>query len=640
MGDVSRLSVGDKWKGHLEQRLDPEWWTKLFGRIYLLTDSDVVLNEQLTNYEVDLMIQLLGFEKDDSILDLCCGNGRHSLELARRGFRNVTGLDYSEELLKIAREKAEAEHLKVRFARGDARSLPFQANSFDAVVMMGNSFGYFHNPLDDLIVLKQVHRILRPYGKFMIDIADGEYLRHNYQPVSTESKTDGTLIIRERELSRDRGRLVTRELVIGRDGSVVADNLYAVRLYGFEDIKALLERAGFTGVLLRTRLSYEPESNDPGMMRIRMIITAYAQKEEITNHQTRGEKVVVVLLGDPRLPNPVKPNKIFDEDDAYAVYELKNALHGIREYKFIFVDDHSKMIEFLTKNRAGIHMVFNLCDDGFKNNPEMEAHVPALLEMLGVRYTGAGPRCLTLCYDKAKVKAIASSMGIPVPHHTILFNGDNGSLKHVKYPVIVKPNYGDNSWGITERNVVRNRDELISAIKEIRVKWGYSGPILVEEFVEGMDLTVSILGNPPQDVVLPILTEDYSKLPDGLPKILTYAAKWCPDSPYRFVNSIPVELPHRLREQLIWWCRKLFAMLECRDYARFDWRLGSDGVPRLLEVNPNPGWVWDGHFAKACLVLGWSYRRMLHEILRAAEKRYAAAAHVSQELPAHAIAYP
>jgi D-alanine-D-alanine ligase len=79
-----------------------------------------------------------------------------------------------------------------------------------------------------------------------------------------------------------------------------------------------------------------------------------------------------------------------------------------------------------------------------------------------------------------------------------------------------------------------------------------------------------------------------------------------------------------VRSQVVRWSRALFVRLGCRDYARFDWRLGGDGVPRLLEANPNPGWVWDGHLRKACRYHGWSYRRMFLEILAAAERRYAA----------------
>ena len=612
-------------KRSLREMLDNDWWAKIFDRIYLVTDADIALNEQLTRREVDLITDVLRLERDDVVLDLCCGNGRHSLELARRGYRNVVGLDYSAELLQVARERAKAEGLRVRFKQGDARNLPFPSNTFDAVIMMGNSFGYFADPLDDLRVLREVHRVLRPYGKFLLDVADGDSLRRNFERYSVERLHDGLMVVRERELDGHGSRLVSRELVIDGDKRVIADRVYAVRLYDYPTLRSLLQKAGFTGIFLTSRLSYEPLDTDPGMMRHRLLILSYAEKGEVREvGGDRNGKLVVVLLGDPKLPNPVKPDNAFDDDDLLAVCELKHALLSIKGYRFVFLDDHSKFVEFLSSNSSKIHMVLNLCDDGFLNEPSMEAHVPALLEVLGIRYTGAGPRCLVLCYDKSAVKLIATSMGIPVPWHALIPEGSEEVPATVRYPALVKPNFGDNSWGITDRSVVRNREELRVALRELRQGWGYKGPVLVEEFIDGMDLTVSIVGNPPNDVVLPVLTEDYSSLPDDLPRILTYAAKWSPESPYGRVRSIPAEIPESVRSQIVRWSRALFVRLGCRDYARFDWRLGHDGVPRLLEANPNPGWVWDGHLSKACRYHGWSYRRMFFEILAAAERRYAA----------------
>jgi D-alanine-D-alanine ligase len=298
---------------------------------------------------------------------------------------------------------------------------------------------------------------------------------------------------------------------------------------------------------------------------------------------------VVVLLGDPRLPNRVKPNGLFDDDDLLAVCELKHALLSIKGYRFVFLDDHSKFAEFLSSNRSRIHMVLNLCDDGFLNDPSMEAHILALLEVLGIRYTGAGPSCSTLCYDRSAVKLLAASIGIPVPWHVLIPEGSEEIPASVRYPVLVDPNFGDNSWGITERSVVRSREELRAASRDLRTYWGYRGPVLVEEFVDGIDLTVSIVGNPPNDVVLPVLTENYSCLPDGLPRVLTYAAKWLPESPYRRVRSAPAEIPDGVRSQVVRWSRALFVRLGCRDYARFDWRLGRDGIPPAPGGQPQPG---------------------------------------------------
>ena len=105
------------------------------------------------------------------------------------------------------------------------------------------------------------------------------------------------------------------------------------------------------------------------------------------------------------------------------------------------------------------------------------------------------------------------------------------------------------------------------------------------------------------------------------PRICGYEAKWDPDSPYACIRSVPAKLDSATEQFLHASCQKLFERLGCRDYARFDWRLDSNGTPRLLEVNPNPGWCWDGHLNKMAALAGWTYAEMLHRIIRAAQLR-------------------
>ncbi len=183
----------------------------------------------------------------------------------------------------------------------------------------------------------------------------------------------------------------------------------------------------------------------------------------------------------------------------------------------------------------------------------------------------------------------------------------------------MKPNFGDSSFGITQNSVVNNGEELLSAISEIREKFGYDKPILIEQFLTGKDLTVGIIGNPPDNyTILPIIEEDYSTLPPGLPEICGYEAKWLPNSPYWNIKSIPANLPQSTVEIIENCSIKLFERLECQDYARFDWRLDAKGNPKLLEVNPNPGWCWDGHLAKMCNFANISYKDMLKKIIEVA----------------------
>jgi len=168
---------------NLEDHVNPDWWCRIFNSFYLKTDADVVDDLRITRQEIDLIDQTLQLANSDKILDLCCGQGRHVLELARRGFRNLDGLDRSHYLIQKAKERAKIEGLTVRFREGDARKLPYAPDSFDLVLILGNSFGYFETLQDDLKVLREVMRVLRPWGRLLIDIADGDYLKNHSETV-------------------------------------------------------------------------------------------------------------------------------------------------------------------------------------------------------------------------------------------------------------------------------------------------------------------------------------------------------------------------------------------------------------------------------------------------------------------------
>jgi len=187
----------------------------------------------------------------------------------------------------------------------------------------------------------------------------------------------------------------------------------------------------------------------------------------------------------------------------------------------------------------------------------------------------------------------------------------------------VKPNLGDSSFGITQTSVCYDVEQLENALLMVRNQAGYDKPVIVEQFLTGKDISVGIIGNPPESyLTLPIIEEDYSELPPDLPKICGYEAKWDPGSPYSQIRSVLANLPEETDRFLIASCIKLFERLACRDYARFDWRLDKNKTPRLLEVNPNPGWCWDGHLARMAKFAGLSYTQMLDSILKAGEERF------------------
>jgi D-alanine-D-alanine ligase len=610
---------------NLEEYVRPDWWRHIFNQLYLKTDGDVVDDRAITGQEIDLFADVLKLSPEHKILDLCCGQGRHSLELARRGYKGVEGLDRSHYLIQKAKAQAKKEGLPVRFREGDARKIPYAADSFDVILILGNSFGYFETINDDLRVLKEIFRVLQPWGRVLVDVADGQYLREHFQPRSWEWIDKKQFVCRERSLSRDEERLISREVIAHVEKGVIADQFYAERLYTQETLTNLLKEAGFSDPTVHTSISPDSQrKQDLGMMERRIIMTAQVRKEWAPLRRKAKDVLrdVVVLLGDPTKPDPLKPRAVFDDDDLYTIDELKSALRELGEYQFTYLNDHDTLIQDLKKLTGKVDLILNLCDEGFNNDPRKELHVPALLEELELPYTGASPQCLAYCYDKSLVRGIAKEMGIPVAQAFFVNPEDNTFELPFDFPVIVKPNFGDSSFGITQRSVATSAEGLVNAISEIRAKFGYDKPILVEEFLTGKDLSVGIIGNAPESyIVLPIIEEDYSALPPELPRICGYEAKWFPESPYWNLKSIPAELPDETEKFIIECCSKLFERLDCRDYCRFDWRLDSKGNPRLLEVNPNPGWCWDGHLAKMAQHGGITYQEMLAAILRAAEQR-------------------
>jgi D-alanine-D-alanine ligase len=616
---------------NLEEYVHPDWWRAIFNSLYLKTDADVVDDQNITRQEVDLFSEILKISPEDRILDLCCGQGRHSLELARRGFKYVEGLDRSHYLIQKAKGYEKKESLNVKFREGDARKLPYLPDTFDVTLILGNSFGYFDTIQDDLRVLKEMFKVLKPWGRLLVDVTDGQYLREHFQPRSWEWIDKKHFVCRERSRSLDAQRLISREVIAHVEKGVIADQFYAERLYTRESLTELMRTAGFTDISFHGEISPDSQRNqDLGMMEKRIIVTAVVKKEWTPLKKKPREiaENVVVILGDPTKPDPLKPLAIFDDDDLYTIDQLKSALRELsagstgKDYQFTYLNSHDTLIQDLIKLVGKVDLVFNLCDEGYSNDPQKELHIPALLEKLEIPYTGAGPQCIAYCYDKSLVRGIAKEMGIPVPEAFFIKPEDTIFELPFSFPVIVKPNFGDASFGITQRSVANNLEELLNAVSEIREKFGYDKPILVEEFLPGKDLSVGIIGNPPSSyLVLPIIEEDYSGLPESLPKICGYEAKWLPDSPYWNIKSVRADLPEETEKLIIEWCLKLFGRLGCRDYCRFDWRLDAEGSPKLLEVNPNPGWCWDGHIAKMAKIAGMSYGEMLGAFLRAAELR-------------------
>lgn len=252
-------------------------------------------------------------------------------------------------------------------------------------------------------------------------------------------------------------------------------------------------------------------------------------------------------------------------------------------------------------------LVFNLFE-GFDGQPETEADIADLLTTLKQRYTGCPGPALRLALDKAASKQLLQAAGIPTPAHQLL---DNATLEHfhLTYPCIVKPCAEDASHGISEKSVVNDDAGLAAQVAEVCSRFG--GQALVEEFIDGPEINASVLG----EQVLPPSEIAYA-LPAGLPRLLTYSAKWETDSVYyRGTKPIcPARLDARRRQEIEDLSRRAFVALGCRGYARVDLRLDGAGRPFVLEVNPNPDISPGAGAARQAEAAGMDYLRFIERI--------------------------
>ena len=252
-------------------RVKKDWWKDFFNHIYLITDSRSINDGRLTSREVDLLEQILNLNKTDRILDLCGGQGRHSIELSKRGYCNLTVLDYSKFLINLGKKLAKNQELNIRFHQADARCTRLKSNTFSVIIVMANSLGYFPNEQENLQVLKETNRLLKPNGKILLDLADPIYTRDRFKPVSWH-RIGGVDIFRIREIKNN--LVKTQEIVICEKQGLLRNGCYCARLYSKSRINQLLVKAGFRNININKNVRLHKKKQDYGMLTSRMIVTA------------------------------------------------------------------------------------------------------------------------------------------------------------------------------------------------------------------------------------------------------------------------------------------------------------------------------------------------------------------------------
>jgi D-alanine-D-alanine ligase len=264
-------------------------------------------------------------------------------------------------------------------------------------------------------------------------------------------------------------------------------------------------------------------------------------------------------------------------------------------------------------------VVFNLVEL-FHDKPELEAMVAGMYDLYRVPYTGAPPFALTLCQRKGLAKQVLLANGVPTPKFRILKQPKIPKRHGLRYPVIVKPAREDGSAGVDKDSVVRDYAGLAERLQKTFAE--FAPPVIVEEFIEGKELHVSILGNDPP-VVLPVIEFDFSEFPSDHPTIISYDAKWNPlNENYHLLHSIcPAKLSQRVRKKVEEIALRAYQVTGCRDYARLDLRLGSRNQVFVLEVNPNPDLTEGVSFMEAAEKVGISFSQALGRIVEYARAR-------------------
>ncbi|UCF18890.1 MAG: ATP-grasp domain-containing protein [Gemmatimonadota bacterium] len=289
---------------------------------------------------------------------------------------------------------------------------------------------------------------------------------------------------------------------------------------------------------------------------------------------------------------------------------------GYRARAYNLQNDLRRLERVLRRSRPDV--IFNLVEF-FHDDAGMEAAVAGVFDLYQIPYTGSAPFTLELCQRKGLTKRVLLDYGIATPRFKILEEPAVPAKFGLAYPVIVKPAWEDASAGVDERSVVYNDEQLGAWLPHVFRE--FDQPMLIEEFIDGPELHVSVWGNDPP-LMLPPIEFDFSEMPEGHPPIVSYQAKWDPLSEvYHRVHTIcPARLSKRVMRKVEEVAIHTYEVAECRDYARLDIRLKGN-KPYVLEVNPNPDLTEGVSFMESAERAGHSFSEALSRIVEMAAER-------------------
>lgn len=276
-------------------------------------------------------------------------------------------------------------------------------------------------------------------------------------------------------------------------------------------------------------------------------------------------------------------NKEVEQDLKEMGLSVHDALKGAG-YDPLLIDIDKT--DFSRIQELDLDLLFNVCER-LHGDCMYEPQIASLLEMMSVRITGSSGSTLSVCNNKIMMKEMARHHGILTPRSQVLFAPDQVQQNMLKFPVIIKPASMHNSIGIFKDSLAHDEEDMRK--KAARIMYQYRQPALIEEYIPGKDVEVSIMGNSDSMKTLPPIEVHYPRQKDQSSQFFSYESKWSSNKKESGCYRRAQGIEPKITAKIVRLARKCYRLYGLRDYGRGDFRLGNDGKVYLLEVNANPG---------------------------------------------------
>lgn len=318
------------------------------------------------------------------------------------------------------------------------------------------------------------------------------------------------------------------------------------------------------------------------------------------------------------LYNTIKSSKLKEVEEDLEEFAI-NVIESLSHHGHDVVKINADKNFFSNIQDKKLDFVFNICER-FENDYYFEPHVAGMLELAKIPFTGSDSATLNICNNKVRSKEILIANNIPTPKFQVFHSHSDKLDSNLEFPLIVKPKQQENSIGITENSIVYDGKSLRNRIKYVREKFNEES--LVEEFIKGDDVEISIIGNGNDLMILPFAKVGYEKMkkiPED--KIFSYHSKWETESDH-YGDYVEAKLPSEITEKIKEISIKVFRLFNIKDYGRVDFRLTKDHKPYVIEVTANPGLSKCCSTLEAGLWIGMDHKEIINKIFEAARKRY------------------